>query len=76
VARRGAGRAAPTKDHVVTPGEKYTAAAYLVVFLVVLAYLVIMTAKVTRLERELAELTELARRRRERVEARKVARVG
>ena len=37
----------------MTAGEKYTAAAYLVVFLAVLAYLVIISAKVSRLEGEL-----------------------
>jgi hypothetical protein len=47
----------------VTTEEKYVAAAYLVVFLVVLIYVVIMAAKVTRLGRDVAELTELARRR-------------
>jgi CcmD family protein len=47
----------------VSTGEKYLAAAYLVVFAAVLVYLVIISLKVTRLERDLAELTELARRR-------------
>ncbi len=37
---------------------KYVAAAYLVVFLFVLAYLLIHVTKLTRLERELAELAE------------------
>ena len=60
----------------MTPGEKYTAAAYLVVFLAVLAYLVIISAKVSRLERELVELTELARRRRVSADEPEVARVG
>jgi CcmD family protein len=49
----------------VSPSEKYVAAAYLVVFVVVLAYLVIISAKVSRLERDLGELAELARRRHE-----------
>jgi CcmD family protein len=48
----------------VTSAEKYVAAAYLVVFVVVLAYVLIIAAKLERLEREVAELTELARRRR------------
>jgi CcmD family protein len=48
----------------VSTGEKYLAAAYLVVFGAVLVYLVIISLKVTRLERELAELTELAREHR------------
>lgn len=47
----------------MSTGEKYLAAAYLVVFAAVLLYLVLISLKVTRLERDLAELTELARRR-------------
>jgi cell division protein FtsL len=47
----------------MTTEEKYVAAAYLVVFLVVLIYVVIMAAKVTRLGRDISELTELARER-------------
>jgi hypothetical protein len=47
----------------VTTEEKYVAAAYLVVFLVVLAYVVIMAAKVSRLGRDVSELTALARER-------------
>jgi CcmD family protein len=46
----------------VSTEEKYVAAAYLVVFVVVLAYVLIIAAKLERLEREVAELTELARR--------------
>jgi CcmD family protein len=49
----------------VTSSEKYVAAAYLVVFVAVLAYVLIVGAKLQRLEREVAELTELARRRAE-----------
>jgi hypothetical protein len=45
----------------MTTEEKYVAAAYLVVFLVILIYVVIMTAKLTRLGRDVSELTELAR---------------
>ena len=37
---------------------KYVAAAYLVVFLFVLAYLLIHATKLARLEREVAELAE------------------
>lgn len=37
---------------------KYVAAAYLVVFLFVLAYLLIHVTKLARLEREVAELAE------------------
>ena len=47
----------------MTPGEKYVAAAYSVVFVAVLVYVVIIASKLTRLERETAELAELARRR-------------
>ena len=48
----------------MTTAEKYVAAAYLVVFLAVLAYVFIIALKLVRLEREVAELTELAARRR------------
>ena len=47
----------------MTTEEKYVAAAYLVVFLVVLIYVVIMAAKLTRLGRDISELTQLARQR-------------
>jgi CcmD family protein len=50
----------------VTAAEKYVAAAYLVVFATVLAYVLIISLKLVRLEREVAELTELARARRTR----------
>jgi hypothetical protein len=50
----------------LSTGEKYVAAAYLVVFAAVLVYLVIIALKVTRLDRDLAELTELAREQRTR----------
>ena len=50
----------------MSAGERYVAAAYLVVFLFVLAYVLIMAAKLSRLRRDVSELTELARRRRER----------
>ena len=55
---------------------KYVAAAYLVVFAVVLAYVVIIATKLVRLERELAELAELARRHREDEPERKAVAVG
>ncbi|HEX6761836.1 MAG TPA: CcmD family protein [Gaiellaceae bacterium] len=45
----------------MTPSEKYTAAAYLVVFVAVLGYVVIIAAKLQRLQREVARLVELAR---------------
>ena len=44
----------------MSAAEKYTAAAYLVVFAFVLAYLLIIAVKLVRLERDLRELTELA----------------
>jgi CcmD family protein len=47
----------------MTAEEKYVAAAYLVVFLVVLVYVLIMAAKLSRLGRDVGELTELARAR-------------
>jgi CcmD family protein len=47
----------------MTTEEKYVAAAYLVVFVVLLVYVLIMAAKVARLERTLAELVERARTR-------------
>jgi CcmD family protein len=53
----------------VTAAEKYVAAAYLVVFATVLAYVLIISLKLVRLEREVEGLTELARARRERAEA-------
>jgi hypothetical protein len=53
----------------VSPGEKYVAAAYLVVFVAVLAWVAIIAAKLARLERDVDEITELARRRAERAGA-------
>jgi CcmD family protein len=47
----------------VTPEEKYVAAAYLVVFVFVLVYVLIMAAKLQRLEREIGELAERLRQR-------------
>jgi CcmD family protein len=49
----------------VTNEEKYVAAAYLVVFAVVLLYFVIMALKISRLEREVSDLADLARKRRD-----------
>jgi CcmD family protein len=49
----------------MTSQEKYVAAAYLVIFAVVLAYVVIIALKLQRLERELSELAELARTKQE-----------
>jgi CcmD family protein len=47
----------------VTPEEKYVAAAYLVVFVVVLVYVLIMATKLQRLEREVGELADRLRKR-------------
>jgi hypothetical protein len=47
----------------VSASEKYVAAAYLVVFLAVLAWLAIIAAKLARLSRDVEELADLARRR-------------
>jgi CcmD family protein len=49
----------------VTAAEKYVAAAYGIVFLVVLVYVLIIGLKLGRLERELDELTGRLRERRE-----------
>jgi CcmD family protein len=46
----------------VTQGE-YVAAAYAVVFVVVVVYVAIIAAKLVRLQRETAQLLELARQR-------------
>jgi CcmD family protein len=45
----------------VTQSEKYTAAAYLVVFLAVLVYVVIIGSKLQRLQREVEQLVDLVR---------------
>ena len=45
----------------MTPSEKYTAAAYLVVFVGVLAYVLIIAAKLQRLQREVAQIIERLR---------------
>lgn len=47
----------------MSSGEKYVAAAYLVVFVGVLAWVAIIAAKLARLSRDVAELVELARGR-------------
>jgi uncharacterized protein YigA (DUF484 family) len=44
----------------VSSADRYVAAAYLVVLLALLAYLLIITLKVSRLERETVELAERA----------------
>ena len=60
----------------MTTAEKYVAAAYLVVFLAVLAYVFIIALKLVRLEREVAELTELAAARRQERKPAELERVG
>jgi CcmD family protein len=54
--------APPTNAHLTT-FEKYTAAAYLVVFVGVLAYVLIIASKLQRLQRQVGELVERARER-------------
>lgn len=49
----------------VTTAEKYVAAAYGIVFLIVLVYVLIIALKLGRLERELDELTGQVRERHE-----------
>ena len=49
----------------MSSGEKYVAAAYLVVFVGVLVWVAIIAAKLARLQREVGGLVELARRRRD-----------
>jgi CcmD family protein len=52
LAGAGAGR------RVLSPSEKYTAAAYLVVFVGVLAYVLIIAAKLQRLQRQVADIVQ------------------
>ena len=47
----------------MTPSEKYTAAAYLVVFLALLAYVLIIASKLQRLQRDVEELVQRLRDR-------------
>jgi CcmD family protein len=49
----------------ITAAEKYVAAAYGIVFIAVLVYVLIIGLKLGRLERELDELTGRVRERRE-----------
>lgn len=61
----------------VTAAEKYVAAAYGIVFLVVLVYVVIIALKLARLERELSDVTrQLRERRREEPSPRERVPVG
>jgi CcmD family protein len=48
----------------VTAAEKYVAAAYAIVFLAVLVYVLIIALKLARLEREVGKLTDRLRERR------------
>ena len=57
------GAAVLAASDVLPDNAGYVAAAYLVFFALVLVYLVIMAAKLSRLERELGELNELADQR-------------
>ena len=45
----------------MSSGEKYLSAAYVVLFLAILVYLVIHSLRLARLSRELEELAEQAR---------------
>jgi CcmD family protein len=54
---------------ITTAEAKYVAAAYGIVFLVVLAYVLIIGLKLARLEREVGELAQQARARTEAPEA-------
>jgi CcmD family protein len=47
----------------VSTGEKYVAAAYLVLFAALLLYVALIAMKLTRIQRELDELARLARER-------------
>jgi hypothetical protein len=47
----------------MSTGDKYLAAAYLVLFGAVLLYVVLIALKLSRIERELAELAQLAKER-------------
>jgi CcmD family protein len=47
----------------MTPSEKYTAAAYLVVFVGVLVYVLIISSKLQRLQRQVAQIVEELRDR-------------
>jgi flagellar biosynthesis/type III secretory pathway M-ring protein FliF/YscJ len=55
---------------------KYVAAAYLVVFVVLLAYVLIIALKLQRLGQEVAELVELAQKQRAQEPERKAVAIG
>jgi CcmD family protein len=54
---------APPSNAHLTTFEKYTAAAYLVVFVGVLAYVLIIASKLQRLQRQVGEVLEKLRER-------------
>jgi hypothetical protein len=60
----------------VTTAERYVAAAYLVFLVAVLAYLLIITLKLSRLQRETAQLAERALARARDPESREQVPVG
>jgi hypothetical protein len=60
----------------MTSAERYVAAAYLVVLVALLAYLLIITLKIARLEREAADLAERALARAKEAESREEVPVG
>ena len=53
----------------MTPEEKYVAAAYLVIFVFVLVYVLIIATKLQRLDREIGELADRLRERQRGAEA-------
>jgi CcmD family protein len=60
----------------VSSAERYVLAAYVVVLAAVLAYVLIISLKVSRLERELGELARRAQERRAEEPEREEAAVG
>jgi signal transduction histidine kinase len=60
----------------VTTAERYVAAAYLVVLVALLAYLLIITLKIARLQREAADLAERALAKAKESETREKVPVG
>ena len=60
----------------MTSADRYVAAAYLVVLLALLAYVLIITLKLARLERETTELAERLRARAQERASREEVSVG
>jgi hypothetical protein len=60
----------------MTTAERYVAAAYLVVLVALLAYLLIITLKIARLERDVADLAERALAKAKESETREKVPVG